>query len=59
MLTEPSTALAVRASKEETTGAKLTKTVRKAVKAGSKTRKELKKPRKVERSTTEPNVTYV
>ena len=56
---EPSTALAVRASKEETTGAKLTKTVKKAVKAGSKTRKELKKPRKVERSTTEPQVTYV
>ena len=57
---EPSTALAVRASKEETTGAKLTKKVKKAVKAGSKTRKELKKPRKVDRpTTTEPNVTYV
>ena len=57
---EPSTAVAVRASTEQQSAQALAKKVKKAVKSGTRVRKDLKgKPRKVDRPTVEPNVTYV
>ena len=55
-----STAVAVRATTEQQSAQALAKTVKKAVKSGTRVRKDLKgKAPKVGRSAIEPKVTYV
>ena len=57
---EPSTAVAVRATTEKESAQALSKKAKKAVKTGTKVRKDLvRKPKKVDRPTTERLVTYV
>ena len=57
---EQSTAPAVRSTTEQQSTQALAKKVKKAVKTGTRVRKELtRKPRKVDRPLNESNVTYV